>query len=65
MLVRFEFGSNGKPAKVVLVRGTGLPPVDRSFIASFYQWRASGKALGKLKKGERVPVQLEIVLTVN
>lgn len=65
LFVRFEFGSNGKPAKVTLVRGTGIMALDRTFIASFYQWRASGKQLKELKKGERVPVQLEIVLTVN
>ncbi len=65
LFVRFEFGSNGKPAKVTLVRGTGIMALDRTFTASFYQWRASGKQLKKLKKGERIPVQLEIVLTVN
>ncbi|MEE2907189.1 MAG: hypothetical protein VX527_05070 [Planctomycetota bacterium] len=65
ILVRFEFGSNGKPAKVTLVRGSGNPALDRTFKASFYQWRASGKQLKTLKKKEFVPVQLEIILTVN
>ena len=65
ILVRFEFASNGKPAKVTLVRGSGNPSLDRLFKASFYQWRASGKQLSKLKKKEYVPIQLEIILTVN
>ncbi|MDG2422566.1 MAG: hypothetical protein P8M22_01170 [Phycisphaerales bacterium] len=65
ILVRFEFSRNGKPAKVILVRGSGNSSLDRLFKASFYQWRASGKQLAKLKKKEFVPVQLEIILTVN
>ena len=65
MLVRMDFAANGKPAFASIIRGSGSPVLDKNVLASLYQWRASGQRLRELEKGQRIPVQLEIILSVN
>ena len=65
LLVRLEFGSAGKPLHAAIVRGSGNKRIDDVILASLYKWRAKGKPLAELEKGMRIPVQLELVLTVK
>ena len=58
----FKFDRSGKPAHVELLEKSGSKEVDSAILASLYRWRASGKGLEQLKKGETIDVKIRLVL---
>ena len=57
-----RFRSDGKPARVRLIESSGDPRIDEAVLNSLYRWRASGKKLRELGRGETIPVRIRIVL---
>ena len=65
LLVRFDFDSKGKPAHAEILSGSGDPRLDANVKASLYKWRASGAKLQELAAGERITIQMELMLKIN
>jgi hypothetical protein len=53
---------DGKPQRVRILKSSGDARIDEGILNSLYRWRASGKKLQELKKGETIPVRIQIVL---
>jgi len=61
-LAELRFRRDGKPQRVRILRSSGDARIDEGILNSLYRWRASGKKLQELKKGETIPVRIQIVL---
>ena len=61
-LVELRFRRDGKPQRVRILKSSGDARIDEGILNSLYRWRASGKRLQELKKGETIPVRIRIVL---
>jgi hypothetical protein len=57
-----RFRRDGKPQRVRILESSGDSRIDEAILNSLYRWRASGKRLKELKRGETVPVRIRIVL---
>ena len=62
-LVELQFRRDGKPQRVRIIEGSGDARIDEAILNSLYRWRASGKELKALKRGELMPIQIRIVLS--
>jgi hypothetical protein len=61
-LAELRFRRDGKPQRVRILKSSGDARIDEGILNSLYRWRASGKKLQELKKGETIPVRIQIVL---
>jgi hypothetical protein len=61
-LAELRFRRDGKPQRVRILKTSGDARIDEGILNSLYRWRASGKRLQELKKGETIPVRIKIVL---
>jgi hypothetical protein len=61
-LAELRFRRDGKPQRVRILQSSGDARIDEGILNSLYRWRASGKRLQELKKGETIPVRIRIVL---
>jgi hypothetical protein len=64
-LAELRFRRDGKPQRVRILKSSGDARIDEGILNSLYRWRASGKRLQELKKGETIPVRIRIVLFGN
>jgi hypothetical protein len=62
-LVELQFRRDGKPQRVRIIEGSGDARIDEAILNSLYRWRAAGKELKALKRGELLPIQIRIVLS--
>jgi outer membrane biosynthesis protein TonB len=61
-LAELRFRRDGKPQRVRILRSSGDARIDEGILNSLYRWRASGKKLQELAKGETIPVRIQITL---
>jgi hypothetical protein len=47
---------------VRILETSGDGRIDEAILNSLYRWRAAGKRLKPLKKGETIPIKIRIVL---
>jgi hypothetical protein len=64
-LAELRFRRDGKPQRVRLLKSSGDARIDEGILNSLYRWRASGKRLQELKRGETIPIRIKIVLFEN
>ncbi len=57
-----RFRRDGKPARVRLLESSGDQRIDEAVLNSLYRWRAAGKKLRELERGETIPVTIRIIL---
>lgn len=63
--VELRFLSTGKPAKCRILESSGDPRIDEAILNSLYRWRARGKELVQLKRGETVPIRIRILINAR
>jgi hypothetical protein len=61
-VAELRFRRDGKPQRVRILEGSGDPRIDEAILNSLYRWRASGKKLRELKRGETIAIRMRIVL---
>ena len=61
-LCKLHFDADGVPTEVEVLESSGSREVDSVIKASLYRWRARGKPLATLKKGQTRDVTIRIVL---
>ncbi|MHC4217926.1 MAG: energy transducer TonB [Planctomycetota bacterium] len=61
-LAELHFRRDGKPQRVRILETSGDGRIDEAILNSLYRWRAAGKRLKPLKKGETIPIKIRIVL---
>ncbi|MDZ4831306.1 MAG: hypothetical protein SGJ09_14050 [Phycisphaerae bacterium] len=61
-IVEIRFEKDGKPSKITFLRSSGHQDIDGPILDAITGWRASGKALEKLKAGDSVAIKLRLVL---
>ncbi|MCZ6835712.1 MAG: hypothetical protein O7G85_08060, partial [Planctomycetota bacterium] len=61
-LCMINFGANGKPTEALIVESSGSSAMDSAIISSLYRWRARGKRLRELSKGQTAMVRIRIIL---
>ena len=61
-LCLIAFNAKGKPTRVDFLEGSGSKEFDSAISASLYRWRASGKRLEELKKGQTADVKIRIIV---
>jgi outer membrane biosynthesis protein TonB len=59
---QLHFRRDGKPARVRLLESSGDQRIDEAVLNSLYRWRAAGKKLRELERGETIPVTIRIML---
>jgi hypothetical protein len=61
-LCRISFDRAGVPARAVILQSTGDSRVDSAIEASLYRWRASGRQLDELRRGQTVDLTIRLLI---